>query len=550
MKFLLLYLLLLAFAAPPLSWCFMCIRILLHNPSTSSKSRCCSIASLQHGKHGHSTATAIATATAGTIPLSASKSASVARTEEEDFQGILMYSRNMNFIKSITESQTTIEYFQDQPILSSIDIEERCRSLRENIGLTRSSLKLYINKHPSICLDIFTTPVKSSKSVICRYLGITEVQYAASLRKIQTQTNNRAGTLFRGSFFFISSYLRSELDFDRNEICQLFINYPTFFVFSLNHICERVQLLFSKYGYSLWEIKCLIKRNARTIFYSDTHFHDLRVFFTDNLCLSPSQFCGITAKEPRLISSSLQQTIIPKYDQLLKLWKIPNEEVVKIITFAPNVLTTKSTTSVKLYNFLKHELHMSGTDITNFIVRYGGFLRVNMNTLRPKLITVAVIQLVCASFIIDEGEVVDEETTTKLSDKDIIDGVALMFQRISRKILERDAIVLTFSQQRIRERLLAVIPKLASMTMQTNANNAISLIHRVLYECDENGDVGMSVFIDRYISEIGYHHANTLVQSAAWREEVFLPIQPQYSISFNKKKFMSWLNKLDNEKIK
>lgn len=473
----------------------------------------------------------IATATVTALSLSTHE------VEDESCSSNLLYSRNMAFIKSLVESQETINYFQENPITSDIDIEERCRSLRETIGLTRGSLKLYLNKYPSICLDIFTTPVKSTKSVIGRHLGISEAQYATSLRKIQAQTNSKAGSLFRGSFFFICSYLKSELNFDRAEVRQLFINYPTFFVFSPTYIRKQVQLLFGKYEYSHLQIKNLIKRNGRAVFYSDSHYCDLRTFFVNKVGISPDQFCSITAREPRLISCSLQKTIVPKYDQLLYLWKLSTEDIVKILQFAPNVLTTKSATSAKLYEFLKYEVSMPEQNITNFITRYGGFLRVNVGTLRPKLITIVVIQLVCATFMIHET--VDASTLCKRTSREIVNNVTSIFKNASERILERDAMVLTFSRQRILDRLLTVVAKLNFKRTQTN-EEIITLVHRILRECDNEEDARMHTFVSIYVSNVGYLLANMLVESAAVGE-VFMPINPQYSISFNDKKFNNWL---------
>ena len=455
-----------------------------------------------------------------------------------------LYTRNMAFIKSLTESKESIQFFQEKLALLNTDIEERSRCLRETVGLTKNSLKLYINRYPSICLEMFTTPVKSSKSVICRYLEISEAQYAVSLRKIQIQTHNKAGSLFRGSFFFIRSYLQAELNFDKVEIRQLFINYPTFFVFSLGHIRERVQLLFSKYKYSLPEIKYLIKRNGRTIFYSDNHFNNLRVFFLEEVGISSEQFCSITTREPRLISSSLERTIMPKYKQLLNLWNLSNDEVVKILRFAPNVLTTKPATSAKLYDFLRYEVCMSDKSISTFIVRYGGFLRINVGTLKPKLITFVVIQLVCATFI--RGTKM-EEMESKQPNEEVLDSVASIFRRISKSILERDAMVLTFSQQRIQDRMLSVLLKL-NFKNSTPHDKIIALIHRILQGCDSNYDTNMNTFIKRYVSEMSHVGVNVLTKSVI-DGEVLLPIHPQYSISFNDKKFNDWLNKIEQAGI-
>ena len=99
--------------------------------------------------------------------------------------------------------------------------------------------------------------------------------------------------------------------------------------------------------------------------------------------------------------------------------------------------------------------------------------------------------------------------------------------------------VLTFSRQRILDRLLTVVAKLNFKRTQTN-EEIITLVHRILRECDNEEDARMHTFVSIYVSNVGYLLANMLVESAAVGE-VFMPINPQYSISFNDKKFNNWL---------
>ena len=81
-----------------------------------------------------------------TVATATMLSLSAPELEDEVYNSKLLYSRNMAFIKSLTESDEVIKLFQENSIVFTVDIEERCRSLRETIGLTRGSLKLYINK--------------------------------------------------------------------------------------------------------------------------------------------------------------------------------------------------------------------------------------------------------------------------------------------------------------------------------------------------------------------------------------------------------------------
>ena len=165
----------------------------------------------------------------------------------------------------------------------------------------------------------------------------------------------------------------------------------------------------------------------------------------------------------------------------------------------------------------------------------------NVGTLRPKLITIVVIQLVCATFMI--GETTNEMVVSKRTEDELINNVTSIFKRASERIIERDAIVLTFSKKRILDRLLKVLPKLNFKRIETR-ERIIFLIHQILQELSNDKDTRMHTFINRYISEVGHLFANLLVESAVI-DEVFMPINPQYSISFNDEKFKSWLKKLN-----
>ena len=57
-------------------------------------------------------------------------------------------------------------------------------------------------------IEMLTTPVKSIKSVVMRSLGVSETVYLESIQKIQKQTSDKPGPLFRGSFTLIISLLR------------------------------------------------------------------------------------------------------------------------------------------------------------------------------------------------------------------------------------------------------------------------------------------------------------------------------------------------------
>ena len=172
-----------------------------------------------------------------------------------------------------------------------------------------------------------------------RSLDLSEPQYAAAITKLQAQTSGRGGSFFRGSFFFILGYLKSNEGpgLSQDEVRRLFLVYPTLFTFSLQHIVEKVQLLTSKYGYSLGQIRELLRRNGRCIFYDDDHFLALQLFLKD-LELSNEEFCLATTKEPRLISASIA-TLMAKRDHLLDTWGLSRQQIGRTVLFAPGILT-------------------------------------------------------------------------------------------------------------------------------------------------------------------------------------------------------------------
>ena len=79
-------------------------------------------------------------------------------------------------------------------------------------------------------------------------------------------------------------------------------------------------------------------------------------------------------------------------------------------------------------------------------------------------------------------------------------------------------------------------------------NEQLDIVQKELVD---NYDTNMNTFIKRYVSEMSHVGVNVLTKSVI-DGEVLLPIHPQYSISFNDKKFNEWLNKIapagiDNE---
>ena len=90
---------------------------------------------------------------------------------------------------------------------------------------------------------MLTTPVKSTKSVVMRLLDVTETEYSKALRKIQKQTNDKSGPLFRGSFSFLVSALKTSLQLEAEDLRHVFLKYPTLFTMDERHMTRRLDFL-------------------------------------------------------------------------------------------------------------------------------------------------------------------------------------------------------------------------------------------------------------------------------------------------------------------
>jgi len=124
----------------------------------------------------------------------------------------------------------------------------RVKELREIVGLTKSTFKLYADRYPQLVVDMLTSPVKSAKSVIMKSLGISELEYALALKKLQKQTNQKSGPLFRGGFPFLISYLRTELALSDSDLRHVFFYYPVLFTISESYVFKRILFLKSHIG--------------------------------------------------------------------------------------------------------------------------------------------------------------------------------------------------------------------------------------------------------------------------------------------------------------
>jgi hypothetical protein len=70
---------------------------------------------------------------------------------------ISLRQRNLLFISTLTKKNTVVmEIFENSTALDSLDLEERSKSLRETVGLTRTNLKLYLTRYPALALQVTT----------------------------------------------------------------------------------------------------------------------------------------------------------------------------------------------------------------------------------------------------------------------------------------------------------------------------------------------------------------------------------------------------------
>lgn len=126
-----------------------------------------------------------------------------------------MLARNQQFLESLKVRKDAIDTVLQDPRLAAVDIEDRWLQLRDSIGMTRATLKLYTQQYPTLAVDILVKPVKTSKGLIMKTFSLTEADYSKAVRKTFAQTNNRAGPLggSRRSFKTIVSFLKRKLDF-------------------------------------------------------------------------------------------------------------------------------------------------------------------------------------------------------------------------------------------------------------------------------------------------------------------------------------------------
>jgi len=114
--------------------------------------------------------------------------------------------------------------------------------------MTRESMKRVLSQYPQLAIDMLSSPVKSSKSIVMRSFNISETEYLVAVKKIQRQTNFRSGPLFRGNMLFTAAALREEAGLSDEDLAHVFKHYPTIFTLDYEHISRRLRFLQSEVG--------------------------------------------------------------------------------------------------------------------------------------------------------------------------------------------------------------------------------------------------------------------------------------------------------------
>jgi hypothetical protein len=116
---------------------------------------------------------------------------------------------------------------------------------------------------------------------------------------------------------------------------------------------------------------------------------------------------------------------------------------------------------------------MSRDSIKKFISKLPGFLRVNVNTLRPKMDFLVLIEMACMAQLLHFKEQGPEATEQEVEKEKVVDKLVVLYESIGKYILEHNGIVLTFSIDRIYDRLARCVPVLIEADCARFSDNGI-----------------------------------------------------------------------------
>lgn len=361
--------------------------------------------------------------------------------------------RNEKVLHSLKVKNEIASRILDDPRMSDIELSLRIQELREAAGMTRSSLKQYLYSYPDVCIGLFADKVKTAKSVLMRVLKLTEQEYAAGVKRISLQTNNKMGTLFRGNFPFIVASLREMAGFQQQDLTFLFNNYPTIFTLDYRTVANHLEFLRYTVGYSQEQLRLLLLRNCRSALCGQERALALMSFFETELSTSSQEFCELTVAHPRLFGVSLQNTLIPKMNHMLDetSWGLSRDRLSDLIQRAPSILTTPATTTQQLWDYLHLQLHLSKDDCQDIVRKYPNLLRVNVKSLGPKLCSLALAEL--ALLAKQHSLALCEPTKSPAADTTFQKIAQQLYSQVAAALLKRAPVALTCSLDRIEARM-------------------------------------------------------------------------------------------------
>lgn len=366
--------------------------------------------------------------------------------------------QNEEALRSLKVGEEVVARILDDPRMVDVNLPSRIAELRESVGLTRTSLKVYLHSYPDVCVGFFVDRVKTAKSVVMRVIQISEKDYEEGIRRIPSQTNNKAGVLFRGSFPFIVASLRDHAGLTIEDLSFLFKKYPTIFTLDYRTVAARLVFFRATLGYSQEQLRLLLLRNCRSALCGQTRALKLMSFFADELDVSSAEFCELTVAHPRLFGVSLAKTLRPKVDHLVDAasWGIPRPRLSELVKRAPSVLTTPAATTRQLWYFLHRDLGLAKEEAQEVVRKYPNLLRVNAQALDVKLrsLTLAQLELLAE----DRGLLEREGEGGGDRDQQVAFASAAekLYAAVASALLQRAPVALTCSLERIEGRMRAL----------------------------------------------------------------------------------------------
>jgi hypothetical protein len=431
--------------------------------------------------------------------------------------------------------------------MAHVLVEERALMLREVTGMTRANLKTYLQKYPAMVVKMFTEPVKSSKSVIMRMLGLSETEYVVGLAKIQSQTNNKPGTLFRGSLPLIVATLKDPnvVGLSQADLRSIFLYYPTLFTLSEGYLARRLRLLGSR-GYTKEQLRHMLLTSPRSLLYDAGRYHRLQQFLRKKIGLSIEEICELTSKDTRLISASLNETIATKRAHLEEVWGLNQTSVRDLVLTHPTILTTPVETTAGLFNYLSKELGMTPAAVRSCVLQYPGFLRTNPLSLAQKLEYLVVFEVVLKALMLllkHKGEASrqadvrdcntsplckEEEEEEEEENEELIEAVETVLIKVATSVVLHIRIALTFSRTRIANRLtLAASSKYSSLYASNYHRNATQDDAKANQLSRDPDDKNVDLFMTA-LEDVTYHMRaredgvwSTRMASPPWPEDKY-----------------------------